>query len=94
MTDEPVFLAIDAERLSEIALSCGLCDGPSAREQFVAAVRERCVVDGRIKFRAIEGVDVSGWPLGVGFLAFLVLAAGERGAAGDDRFYLSLSKLL
>lgn len=94
MTDEPVFLAIDAERLSEIAVSCGLCDGPSARDQFVHAVRERCVVDGRIKVRAIEGVDVSGRPLGVGFLALLVLAASERGADGDDRFYLSLSKLL
>jgi hypothetical protein len=94
MIDEPVFLAIDAERLSEIAVSCGLCDGPSARDQFVAAVRDRCVVDGRISVRTIEGVDVSGRPLGVGFLAFLVLAAGERGAAGDDRFYLSLSKLL
>jgi hypothetical protein len=94
MIDEPVFLAIDAERLAEIAVSCSLCDGPSARDRFVAAVRERCVVDGRISVRSIEGVDASGRPLGVGFLSFLVLAAGERGAAGDDRFYLSLSKLL
>jgi hypothetical protein len=94
LPDEPVFLTIDAERLSEIAVCCGLGDGPSARDQFVAAVRERCVVDGRISVRTIEGVDTAGRPLGVGFLTLLVLAAGERGAAGDDRFYLSLSNLL
>ncbi len=94
ITDEPVFLAVDAERLAEIADTCDLCDVPRACDRFVTAVRERCVVDGRINVRSIEGVDESGRPLCVGFLAFLVLAAGERGAAGDDRFYLSLSKLL
>lgn len=94
LPEEPVFLAVDADRLAGIAARHRVCSADEARPRFVSAVRNRCVVDGKIDVRSLSGCGGSGRPRGVGFLAFLVLAASERGEAGDDRFYLSLSKLL
>lgn len=92
--DEPVFLAIDAERLAEIAEMASICESSSAQRSFIDAVRSECAARGVIRVEHLRGTADDGIPKGCGFLAFLVLAANERGEEGDDQFYTSISRLL
>ncbi|MFG0243609.1 MAG: hypothetical protein ACF8R9_12555 [Phycisphaerales bacterium JB054] len=92
--DEPVLLAIDRERLGEIGEGASLCSADEAHDAFVAAVRAACVRNDSIRVEHLRGVDEDGVPKGCSFLAFLVLAANERGEEGDDRFYQSIGRLL
>jgi hypothetical protein len=92
--DEPVLLPIDQERLSEIAEFAALCNPNQAHEMFIDAVKSACIRKDSIRVDHLRGSDPTGIPNCCGFLAFLVLAASERGEDGDDRFYQSIGRLL
>lgn len=92
--DEPVLLPIDQERLCEIAEFASLCEPSQAHSVFVDTIRTSCVRNDSIRVDHLRGNDPKGTPNSCGFLAFLVLAASERGEDGDDRFYQSIGRLL
>jgi hypothetical protein len=92
--DEAVLLPIDRERLSEIAEFASLCESSQACSMFVGAIKSSCIRDESIWVDHLRGRDPAGIPRSCGFLAFLVLAASERGEDGDDRFYQSIGRLL
>jgi len=92
--EEPVLLPIDQERLSEIAEFTSLCEPSQAHTVFVDAIRTICIRRESICVDHLRGHDLNGIPNSCGFLAFLVLAASERGEDGDDRFYQSIGRLL
>lgn len=92
--DEPALLAVDRERLGEVAELASLCSPDIAHDEFIAAVRTACIRGDEIRAEHLRGTDEHGVPRGCAFIAFLVLAANERGEDGDDRFYQSIGRLL
>ena len=101
--DSPVYLSVDDDVLSEIALTFELeCECASASEDFLTAVRDTVVLDSAVETAPInqcnEGI---GLPPHVAFLALLVLAAARRAVSeiGDLRvrstnYYVRLNQLL
>ncbi len=94
----PVFLTLDEEALEDIAerfLDDDVEEAP--RDDFLAAVRERCILPfGSVSLRLFK-LNEGDIPRGVGFLSTMVLAAyemHEEDGIDESNYFLRLRELL
>ena len=78
---DPVYLSIDQELADELREQLEQRSGRPVAD-LVRAVRQRMLIGGEFLLERVVGTDRAGAPLGVAFLATMVMAAAQMG--GDD----------
>lgn len=92
----PGYLSIDNESFTTIAQHLGQAEN-SGLDDFLAAIRTRCVYAGRVQVGNLRHPDAEGRPQGAAFLAGMVLAAsrmGEDERTNSNAYYSRLREIL
>jgi hypothetical protein len=95
--NSPVFLCLDNDAVDEIAVSFLNEEIANPVEDFVAAVKDRCVLTADRISLGYFHKDIDGIPGGIGFLGLLVMAAysmKEEEGINELNYFLRLREIL